>query len=91
LLCLCTSCRVSASHARPPQRSSSCPRTIAISISNCCLFCIYYINRIQQNITLSYITGFSPYLFCFYCTVYTVKTTISVFEILTPMKRLQFF
>lgn len=36
---------------------------ISTSISNCGLFCIYYINHIWQSIIMSYITGFTPYLF----------------------------
>lgn len=64
---------------------------ISTSISNCGLFCIYYINHIWQSIIMSYITGFTPYLFCFYCTVYTLKTTISIFEFLPPMKSFNSF
>lgn len=64
---------------------------ISTSISNCGLFCLYYINHIWQSIIMSILLVLPPICFVFFCTVYTLKTTISIFEYSSSHEELQFF
>lgn len=86
-----TSCRASVSRSPLPQRSSpfsSWRFSVPPPTLTPCLFHVYYSNLLQQSIMLG---GFTPYLLCFYCAAYTLKTKIPIFGSLFFMEMFRLF
>lgn len=85
------SCRASVSCSLLPQTSSpfsSWRFSVPPQTLSPCLFHVYYSNLLQPSMVLG---GFTPYLLCFYCAAYTLKTKIPIFGSLPLMERFQLF
>lgn len=90
-----TSSRVSVSHAPLLHRVHHLPAgdyQFHPQLFSQCL-CFMFITSIPYRRAFYWIIclWFYPYLFCFYCTVYTLKTKIPIFGLLPLMERFHLF